>query len=641
MWGDLDGTPYWIDVPSRAPRFLMTSMAGVTHSYELRNKEPPDKREIEVDTNKRALQEDNLSEEEETIDKQDSKRPAIETTDGWNVAGKGKNKKRQGTEDEQAKQSQINEQQRTREDTNNNSGMSGFSGFEDTTKPVIKIQLIGENTNDFTNQYEVFQALSGSIFKTILIEESLSNINSQTLRFEVRDLKDINLDSIKQIGNYNVKCSRPLSDVDKDCSYGVIKGIDTSHDTNFIKANLRLVQSNLGEYLNQTTIKAVERCFKFKDGVSEPSRTIKITFMGSLPKSVRLFYHTLPVFQYNFGTMACKKCKEYGHTKNFCNKQFRCGNCSTTKHKINENGEIICTDNPYCFHCKQAHRPNSSECEVHQKAIKISKNNTTPNNKTVKEELKNLNKNPIGYKVQANSQKEGFTYKKSDFPAARAGTIEAQGTENKTAFSPLEEENLDDEDTGKLWLTSNSNASSIKPSPKKQHPKNLSTRKEPTPEYPSTQTLRSTATGSSFNFPLQQVNERDTQMTWNTQRSDDRMPFSLTPQSPIGDSQGEGNWDRTKPKMIRERTKVQGKQESIKEYPTDETISFWDTILRQATNILSNILVDYYHETPTRNIVGKYVPQAIDIVINIVNHFKRNEARRDVPSDQSITEHSI
>ena len=612
-------------------------MPEVVINDELGHKKPPDRMDTSFDSNKRALTTENTEETPE----QDAKRAATDRPEeGWKTVGQDKHRNRKDSRGLN-KQNENEEQTSTIAENNNN---SGFSGFEESANPVVKIQLVGENTHDFSNQYEVYQAISKSIFKTILIEDSLANINSRTLRFEVRELKNINLETITELGSFNVKCSRPLSDIEKDCSYGVVKGIDINHDNDFIKENLRLINSNLGEYLNQPTIKAVERCLKFVNGVSEPSRTIKITFTGPLPKYIRLFYHTLPVHQYNFGTMACKNCKEYGHTKNFCKKAFRCGNCSSSKHKTNlaDQNNFKCDSEPFCFHCKAPHKPNSADCEVHSKALSISKNNISPNNKTVKEELKNLNKNPVTYSVKQQASNS----------ASQISTSESQGvrTKNKTMRKPstnisdLTEVSIDgDDDPEMLFLTSNSMNMSLNSWPKLQPSKHSYAKATALPT--GTQTTVLTNQDSTYDITCQQiVRNPSTHGTINskTQEAECLLPFSITPPSPIGDHHR------------RSRTEYSGRaQMKTKEIPSRDNYksteslpkqrmnnSFWDQILMQSTSSLSNILIDFYQGRPTSVILGKFITQAIDIVINIMNHFKKHNTEENTVTE-SNSGHSI
>ena len=74
----------------------------------------------------------------------------------------------------------------------------------------------------------------------------------------------------------------------------------------------------------------------------------------------------------------CKRCQEYGHTQNFCNKVPRCVKCSKKHHTKD------CTkkaeDLPKCVHCGEAHPANYRGCTVF-KAIKDLRNKKSVSHK--------------------------------------------------------------------------------------------------------------------------------------------------------------------------------------------------------------------------------------------------------------------
>lgn len=81
----------------------------------------------------------------------------------------------------------------------------------------------------------------------------------------------------------------------------------------------------------------------------------KHIWFGSLRVTTRMYYPT---------PMMCYRCFSYGHTKNRCQQQERCRNCSGI-HKIDP--EVRCLEPPKCIHCNESHPSTSKACKVFKK----------------------------------------------------------------------------------------------------------------------------------------------------------------------------------------------------------------------------------------------------------------------------------
>ena len=273
----------------------------------------------------------------------------------------------------------------------------------------------------------------------------------------------------------------------------------------------------------------------------------------------------------------------------------------------------------------------------------ISRKNTTPNNKTVKNELKQLNKNP----QNINKAKEkSFQLQSKGYPALSPNG--AGRTTSPRPATPMtrmaDEVSLDgDEDPGRLNLTPSSIPGTA---PTTSAWQTKRTDDQSTERRGTSQAWGSQTATPSYIIPAQQERREELsprRQTYDTQRTEDRLPFSLTPPSPIGSTfQNEkrtgptyeiqrNKEDRTEGTRHRtERTGV-GMQRNI----------FWDNVLHKTTSALSHMLIEYYNGSSGTDILKKYIPIAIDIVIEIMDYCKRAEANDKTYTDNSISGHSI
>ena len=108
-------------------------------------------------------------------------------------------------------------------------------------------------------------------------QDTLTVTNDEMLRFEVSDLNEINLDDVERLGEWEVKCRRPLSDVNKNCSYGIIRGVNIEETKQDLLDNLRFDVRDEGK-IGSCEIVDVERITRYVDGEEQPTENIKITF---------------------------------------------------------------------------------------------------------------------------------------------------------------------------------------------------------------------------------------------------------------------------------------------------------------------------------------------------------------------------
>lgn len=82
----------------------------------------------------------------------------------------------------------------------------------------------------------------------------------------------------------------------------------------------------------------------------------------------------------------CYRCQQFGHTKSYCKKPFRCVKCGL------DHSTTLCTKNistpPKCVHCLQSHTANYKGCHIyqqlmHQKRTAIGRIQRQPRNDQV------------------------------------------------------------------------------------------------------------------------------------------------------------------------------------------------------------------------------------------------------------------
>lgn len=106
----------------------------------------------------------------------------------------------------------------------------------------------------------------------------------------------------------------------------------------------------------------------------------------------------------------CYSCQQFGHTKSYCKKTFRCVKCGL------EHPTANCTKNlttpPKCEHCLESHTANYSGCNIYQKFLhqkraantRIQSNQQMPPNYQEFPQINSSQNNPIN-----NHNERGYT----------------------------------------------------------------------------------------------------------------------------------------------------------------------------------------------------------------------------------------
>ncbi|XP_047029957.1 uncharacterized protein LOC124637491 [Helicoverpa zea] len=148
---------------------------------------------------------------------------------------------------------------------------------------------------------------------------------------------------------------------------GVVTGVPTDL-TEEEAMNYLTVPSGCGQILK---VRRISRKI-FRDGVTEfkPTETCVITFDGQvLPTRIYCCYTSLPVSQYVYPTIQCRKCCRFGHVESICRSKPRCSKCG---HDHPGDGCNISEGEAFCVLCSGNHYANSKSCPElgRQKAIK-------------------------------------------------------------------------------------------------------------------------------------------------------------------------------------------------------------------------------------------------------------------------------
>ncbi|XP_063893688.1 uncharacterized protein LOC126055564 isoform X1 [Helicoverpa armigera] len=148
---------------------------------------------------------------------------------------------------------------------------------------------------------------------------------------------------------------------------GVVTGVPTDL-TEEEAMNYLTVPSGCGRILK---VRRISRKI-FRDGVTEfkPTETCVITFDGQvLPTRIYCCYTSLPVSQYVYPTIQCRKCCRFGHVESICRSKPRCSKCG---HDHPGDGCNISEGEAFCVLCSGNHYANSKSCPElgRQKAIK-------------------------------------------------------------------------------------------------------------------------------------------------------------------------------------------------------------------------------------------------------------------------------
>jgi hypothetical protein len=228
-----------------------------------------------------------------------------------------------------------------------------------------KIILIRPHDNDIFKYPSKFSAaFQKTLFGKVTVKDIRTNRLKGLIIVEMANPNDIekhNLLTVNHIGEWMVKCYRPMSEVTKS---GVIAPIDISED-------ITLMYDQIQTEENMKVIK-IERLLKNTKEGKVPSTAVKVTFEGrDIPKHLKINHFFYSVRPYVQNPVQCYRCQRLGHTAGACKASTpRCLVCAKD-HLV---GDCI-PNNPdlKCANCNGNHKANSRECSLIRQAYEIEK----------------------------------------------------------------------------------------------------------------------------------------------------------------------------------------------------------------------------------------------------------------------------
>lgn len=265
--------------------------------------------------------------------------------------------------------------------------VEGVSDSQKMTTPKLFSEDADKYNTDFiyvfiekTNQQNMGRLhplLVGHILHKKLCVKNIISIKSvgrNRIKVHLNSTKDANaLVSNKLLEAENLRAFIPNHLLEKK---GLIRGVDTFFDTNYLKSN---IISNV----NILELQRMQRKTE-KEGkeIYVPKQTIIITFEGNtLPNEVVINSVMFPVELFYGKVTQCYFCLKYGHISKQCRStNSLCISCGKLK---SENHTCLETDT-FCIHCKtNDHNSVSKKCAFFEKQKKIKKimveNNVTFN----------------------------------------------------------------------------------------------------------------------------------------------------------------------------------------------------------------------------------------------------------------------
>lgn len=223
-----------------------------------------------------------------------------------------------------------------------------------------------EKTND-QHIGRLHPLLVGHILHKKLFVKNIIAIKSSgknRIKVQVKSAKDANdLVNNKLLESENLRAFIPNHILEKK---GLIRGVDTFFDTDYLKENIISDYKVFDIYRMQ---RKVERDNKI---VSISKQTVVITFEGNvLPNEIEINSVIFPVEPFVGRVTQCFKCLRYGHISGQCRAtNTLCINCGKTKLDDHTCLEV----ESYCIHCKTGgHKSNSRDCPFYEEQKKIKK----------------------------------------------------------------------------------------------------------------------------------------------------------------------------------------------------------------------------------------------------------------------------
>ena len=120
--------------------------------------------------------------------------------------------------------------------------------------------------------------------------------------------------------------------------------------------------------LSEQGVQAVKRFTFRREGTVRPSYSVLLTFSTpTLPQFIKAAYLHVPVEPFIPSPLRCFKCQEFGHHRDRCPRNARCGRCGA------EHEEDSCSASPRCVNCKGSHPSFSRDCPQWQHEREIQR----------------------------------------------------------------------------------------------------------------------------------------------------------------------------------------------------------------------------------------------------------------------------
>lgn len=246
---------------------------------------------------------------------------------------------------------------RASKDMDNHTIHSMNSGKVLIITPEVPLSTVMKSPKQFQ------AALKSSKLKDIHIKDIRPNYKRGIIALELinnDDIQNYELTKVKEIGNWQVKCSVPISD---KLSFGVISPIDPEEE----------IEVTDIEVPNNVRVLSVERMNRTIDnGRKTPSTCIKVTFDSPiLPSNIRIHLFNFRVRPFTPAPLQCFRCQRLGHTIGGCKANHpKCLFCSGP-HSIKE--DKCETSIPNCANCNQNHKANSYQCSYLQEGYRLDR----------------------------------------------------------------------------------------------------------------------------------------------------------------------------------------------------------------------------------------------------------------------------